>query len=66
MGVRNSNYAILPLCPLHHRGNDGYHGLGRKAFERRYEVTELQLAQQVQEILNEEDQSSQEGSQSYA
>ena len=66
MGVRNSNYAVLPLCPRHHRGNDGYHGLGRKAFERRYEVTELELAQQVQEILNEENQDGEEGSQSYA
>jgi hypothetical protein len=37
--------------------------MGRKAFERRYEVTELQLAQQVQEILNEEDQSSEEDEQ---
>jgi len=66
MGVRNSNYATIPLCPEHHRGNTGYHGMGRKAFERRYEITELQLAQQVQEILNEEDQSSEESSQSYA
>jgi hypothetical protein len=54
MGVRNSNYAVLPLCPPHHRGNIGYHGLGRKAFERRYEVTELELAQQVESILSPE------------
>jgi hypothetical protein len=54
MGVRNSNYNVIGLCREHHRGNTGYHGMGRKAFERRYEVTELELAQQVQEILNED------------
>ncbi len=53
MGVRNSHYATIGLCPEHHRGNTGYHGLGRKAFERRYEVTEQELLVQVQEWLNE-------------
>jgi len=67
MGVRNSHYNVLPLCPEHHRGNTGYHGLGRKAFERAYGVTEKELQLQLGELLNEEeDQSSQEGSESYA
>lgn len=54
MAVRSSHYATIPLCPVHHRGNDGYHGMGRKAFERRYEVTEQELLVQVQELLNED------------
>jgi hypothetical protein len=66
MGVRNSHYNALPLCPEHHRGNTGYHGLGRKAFERKYGVTEQELQLQVKELLNEEDENSQEGSESYA
>ena len=66
MGVRNSHYNVLPLCPEHHRGNSGYHGMGRKAFERKYEVTEQELQLQVKELLNEEDENSQEGSESYA
>ena len=51
MGVRNSHYNVLPLCPEHHRGNTGYHGMGRKAFERKYEVTEADLQQQVESLL---------------
>jgi hypothetical protein len=55
MGVRSSHYDTLPLCSEHHRGNTGYHGMGRKAFERQYEVTETQLLEQVKEMLNDEE-----------
>lgn len=63
MAVRSSHYATVPLCPTHHRGNIGYHGLGRKAFERRYEVTEQELLVQVQELLNEKDEGREEDQQ---
>ncbi len=63
MAVRSSHYATVPLCPTHHRGNIGYHGLGRKAFERRYEVTEQELLVQVQELLNEKDEGREEDEQ---
>lgn len=53
LGVRNSHTNTLPLCPLHHRGNDGIHGMGRKAWERKY-TTQSELLEQVQRILNEE------------
>ncbi|MEZ2742652.1 Ref family recombination enhancement nuclease [Paenalcaligenes hominis] len=43
MAQRNSNYNVIPLCPEHHRGATGFHGLGRRAFERTYGVTELDL-----------------------
>lgn len=55
MGVRNSHDNVIPLCPEHHRGNSGYHGLGRKAFERAYGVTEQELQLQLGELLNEEE-----------
>jgi len=55
MGVRSSHYDTLPLCPEHHRGNTGYHGMGRKAFERQYETTERVLLNHVWELLNEKD-----------
>lgn len=42
-GQRNSNTNAIPLCPEHHRGRTGYHGMGRRAFEREYGVTELDL-----------------------
>lgn len=54
MGVRNSHDNVIPLCPEHHRGSTGYHGLGRKAFERKYGVTEQELQQLVEGLLNEE------------
>jgi len=54
MGVRNSHDNAIPLCPEHHRGNTGYHGLGRKAFEKRYSVTEWELKDKLEQILNEE------------
>lgn len=50
MGMRNSNYNVIPLCPSHHRGNEGFHGLGRRAFERMYGVTELDLLAISQKI----------------
>lgn len=42
-GQRNSNLMAIPLCPEHHRGRTGYHGLGRREFERQYGVTEMDL-----------------------
>ena len=60
MGVRNSHDNAIPLCPEHHRGNSGYHGLGRKAFERSYGVTEQELLNQVGALLDEENQGREE------
>lgn len=42
-GQRNTNLMTIPLCPEHHRGNTGFHGLGRRAFERAYGITEMDL-----------------------
>ena len=49
-GVRATS-PIIPLCPEHHRGNNGIHGMGRKAFERKWQTTEEALLQKVQESL---------------
>ena len=37
---KKSNAPVVPLCPEHHRGNTGIHGLGRKRFEREYHYDE--------------------------
>lgn len=58
LGVRNNHFNTVGLCPNHHRGNDGYHGMGRKAFERKYGVTEQELLEQVKEMLNDEENQS--------
>lgn len=34
---------LIPLCTGHHRGNEGIHGMGTKAFERAYNVTQQEL-----------------------
>lgn len=40
---RASHFETIPLCPEHHRGATGFHGLGCRAFEARYSVTEREL-----------------------
>ena len=40
---KRSNAPVIPLCPEHHRGNSGIHGLGRRSFEFRYGLTEEYL-----------------------
>lgn len=38
-----SDYAVVPLCPEHHRGPTGVHGLRRRGFEMRYKLTDVDL-----------------------
>jgi hypothetical protein len=40
---------LMPLCVEHHRGNTGIHGMGTKAFERFYNITQKELLQWVLE-----------------
>lgn len=49
-GVRSKS-PVIALCPEHHRGNTGIHGLGRKGFERHHQTSEEALLQITQEIL---------------
>lgn len=34
---------LIPLCADHHRGNMGVHGLGTRAFEKHYGITQKEL-----------------------
>lgn len=38
-----SDYAVVPLCPEHHRCQTGVHGLRRRGFEMRYKLTDVDL-----------------------
>ena len=38
-----SDFLTVPLCPTHHRGALGFHGLGQRAFERKYHTSEAEL-----------------------
>lgn len=51
---KRSHFATAPLCPEHHRGSAGLHGLGTKAFVSMYRVpgeTEYGLLVWVNEDL---------------
>ena len=51
MSQRSSHFEAIPLCPAHHRGQDGFHGLGKRAFIRRYGVDEIVLLQETKRML---------------
>ena len=40
---------LIPLCYRHHQGADGIHTLGTKAWERRFEVSQVDLLNLVLE-----------------
>ena len=51
LGQRASNYDAIPLCPEHHRGNTGIHGLGTKGFPKKWGFTEADLLDEVKMLL---------------
>ena len=51
MAQRAGHFETLPLCPYHHTGPQGYHGLGKRLFEAAYGVTERELLDQVLRLL---------------
>jgi hypothetical protein len=53
-GTKRSTSPILPLCPEHHRGNSGLHGLGVKRFEREYQISCEELLERVSKKLGKE------------
>ena len=53
---RASHYQTIPLCPEHHRGRSGVHGLGTKGFVRHYGYTEQDLLDQVYQLIGEPDE----------
>jgi len=48
---RRSNAPVIALCPEHHRGNKGIHGMGRKAFERYYGFSEEDLLVKTETLI---------------
>jgi len=53
-GAVRSASPILPLCPEHHRGNSGIHGLGVKRFEREYKISCEELLERVSQKLGKD------------
>ena len=50
-GRKAADTETIPLCPEHHRGATGLHGMGRKAVERVYGVTELELLAETRAMI---------------
>ena len=50
-GGKRSASPVIPLCPEHHRGNSGVHGLGHKGFASKWGVTEEELLERVNQKL---------------
>lgn len=50
-GRRSSHRDVIPLCPEHHRGKTGLHGLGTKGFARHWGFDEQDLLQQTSSLL---------------
>ncbi len=48
---RGSNWTAVPLCPEHHVGQSGLHGLGTRGFAARYKLDELDLLAMTIEAL---------------
>jgi hypothetical protein len=43
LSQRATDWLTIPLCPEHHQGKSGLHGLGTRGFYNRYKLDELDL-----------------------
>jgi hypothetical protein len=50
-GRRASHMDVIPVCPEHHRGATGLHGLGTKGFAKHWGFDEADLLQDVRTLL---------------
>jgi hypothetical protein len=48
---RASHFDTMPLCHEHHAGNTGIHGMGRRAWERHFGVTEREILDETKKAL---------------
>jgi len=55
-GGRRADAPVIPLCPEHHRGNSGVHGMGRKAFHKHYGITEEELLEETHRLVKRRSQ----------
>lgn len=53
MARRASDWDVIPLCPEHHRGRTGVHGLGTKAFPQHHGFGEADLLADVRALIKD-------------
>lgn len=51
--MRAGHDQAMPLCHHHHQGKEGVHTLGRRAWEDRFGITELELIDSTNKLLEE-------------
>lgn len=54
MGQRAPSDLTIPLCHIHHRSDRGFHGMGKRAFEAAYGVSERDLLEITNKFLYKE------------
>jgi hypothetical protein len=47
-----SDWLCIPLCPAHHRGKAGFHGMGERKFNAVYSTSETKLLAETIKELN--------------
>jgi len=53
-GGKRSQAPIIGLCAYHHRlGDNSYHALGAKGFEKYWGISPEELVEKVKELLND-------------
>ena len=52
MGQRAKHFNVIPLCHIHHRSDQGVHGMGTRAFAAHYGVDEAGLLDDTRNLLN--------------
>jgi len=53
-GGKRSQAPVIGLCAYHHRlGDNSYHALGAKGFERYWGISPEELVEKVKELLND-------------
>jgi len=53
LALRASHFDAIPLCPKHHRGQSGVHGMGTKGFAKHYGFDESDLLETTKLLLEE-------------
>ncbi len=50
--AERSDFLTIPLCPEHHRGAQGFHGMGERRLNAAYKTNELGLLAMTLERLS--------------
>jgi hypothetical protein len=52
LGLKSSHFDAIPLCHNHHQGREGFHTLGKRAWEKKYGA-QTDLLLRVKKLLGQ-------------